>query len=85
MSDGFILPVKVLYRIGGFMPKIEVDITRCKGCELCIPACPEDVIALSETFAPSGYYPAVMVKPDDCTGCKLCAYVCPDVAIEVWK
>lgn len=67
------------------MPKIEVDIRRCKGCELCIPACPEDVIGLAGTFSPSGYYPATMVKPENCTGCKLCAYVCPDVAIEVWK
>lgn len=67
------------------MPKIEVDITRCKGCELCIVVCPEDVIALSEDFAPSGYYPAIPVKAEECTGCKLCAYVCPDVAIEVWK
>ncbi len=67
------------------MPKIEVDIERCKGCELCIPACPEDVLELSETFASSGYYPVELVRPDGCTGCKLCAYVCPDVAIEVWK
>jgi 2-oxoglutarate ferredoxin oxidoreductase subunit delta len=67
------------------MPKIEVDIVRCKGCELCIAACPEDVIGLSENFAASGYYPATMVKPENCTGCKLCAYVCPDIAIEVWK
>ncbi len=67
------------------MPKIEVDIVRCKGCELCIPSCPENVIELSQTFAPSGYYPATMARPDDCTGCKMCAYVCPDVAIEVWK
>ncbi|NLI15852.1 MAG: 4Fe-4S binding protein [candidate division Zixibacteria bacterium] len=67
------------------MPKIEVDIKRCKGCELCIVACPEGVIALSKTFAPSGYYPAMMAKPEACTGCRQCAYVCPDVAIEVWK
>ena len=67
------------------MPKIEVDIVRCKGCEYCVVACPHDCIALSGTFAPSGYYPAALVKPEACTGCKLCAVVCPDVAIEVWK
>ena len=67
------------------MPKIEVDIKRCKGCEYCIIACPEDVLVLSETFSSSGYYPAKLVRPEECTGCKLCAYVCPDVAIEVWK
>ncbi len=67
------------------MPKIEVDMVRCKGCELCVVACPEEVIEISKNFAPSGYYPATMARPDDCTGCKMCAYVCPDVAIEVWK
>lgn len=67
------------------MPKIEVDIVRCKGCELCVVACPEEVIALSKNFAASGYYPAELIDPDGCTGCKMCAYVCPDVAIEVWK
>jgi 2-oxoglutarate ferredoxin oxidoreductase subunit delta len=67
------------------MPKIEVNKVRCKGCELCIPACPKDVIGLSKTFAPSGYYPATMIKPEACNGCRLCAFVCPDVAITVYK
>ena len=65
------------------MPKIEVDINRCKGCELCVVACPYKVIGMSKKFASTGYYPAVMVKPEKCTGCTLCTMVCPDVAIEV--
>ncbi len=65
--------------------KIEVDIVRCKGCELCILACPQDVLALSDTFSASGYYPAYMKNPENCTGCALCAIACPDVAITVWK
>jgi 2-oxoglutarate ferredoxin oxidoreductase subunit delta len=32
------------------MPKIDVDTIRCKGCELCIPACPKKVIGLSKSF-----------------------------------
>jgi len=67
------------------MPKIEVDEKRCKGCELCIVACPHEVIALSKNFSPNGYHPACMDKPEACTGCMLCAFVCPDVAIEVYK
>ncbi|MFH0930343.1 MAG: 4Fe-4S dicluster domain-containing protein [Candidatus Zixiibacteriota bacterium] len=67
------------------MPRIEVDIKRCKGCELCVVACPYKVIGMSEKFASTGYYPATTVKPEKCTGCILCALVCPDVAIEVYK
>ncbi len=67
------------------MSRIEVDEKRCKGCELCIIACPFEVLALSKKFSSSGYYPAVMVHPEKCTGCILCALVCPEVAIEVYK
>jgi 2-oxoglutarate ferredoxin oxidoreductase subunit delta len=67
------------------MPRIEVNTNRCKGCELCIPACPYKVIGLSEKFSANGYYPATMVNPENCNGCRLCAFVCPDVAITVYK
>lgn len=67
------------------MPRIEVDEKRCKGCGLCVIACPFGVLALSDVFSSSGYYPAKMVEPEKCTGCTLCALVCPDVAIEVYK
>ena len=67
------------------MPRIEVDEKRCKGCELCVIACPFEVLALSKKFSSTGYYPAIMVLPEKCTGCTLCALVCPDAAIEVYK
>jgi 2-oxoglutarate ferredoxin oxidoreductase subunit delta len=67
------------------MPRIDVNTKRCKGCELCIPACPYKVIGLSKTFSATGYYPAMMVNPEECNGCRLCAFVCPDVAITVYK
>ncbi|MCP4633042.1 MAG: 4Fe-4S dicluster domain-containing protein [candidate division Zixibacteria bacterium] len=65
--------------------RIEVDHVRCKGCELCLVACPKDVLALADEFSANGYYPATMVNPDNCNGCALCAIACPEVAIEVWK
>ena len=30
---------------------IRIDVERCKGCELCIPACPVDVLSMSEAPA----------------------------------
>lgn len=66
------------------MPKITVDETFCKGCELCVSACPKNLIALSETkITEKGYHPAELTRPEECTGCASCAVMCPDVAITV--
>jgi len=67
------------------MAKIVVDEERCKGCELCIPACPKHIMVMSEKFNKKGYHPAKQIKPEECTGCAFCAITCPDVAIEVYK
>ncbi|MCX6138253.1 MAG: 4Fe-4S dicluster domain-containing protein [Ignavibacteriales bacterium] len=56
----------------------------CKGCELCIAACPQDTLALSPQINRRGYRYAVMVQ-DNCTGCINCALVCPDSAITVYR
>lgn len=61
---------------------IENDI--CKGCELCIQACPQESLGLSSQINRSGYRYAVLVK-DNCTGCINCALVCPDAAITVYR
>ncbi len=64
--------------------KIVIDIERCKGCYLCIEACPRDILEPGDKMNIGGCYP-VRQKPDgDCTGCTLCARVCPDAAIEVY-
>jgi len=68
------------------MPKIEIDELRCKGCGLCVIACPKKLIALSNQINSHGYTPAVYNEDEDrCTGCALCAEMCPDVAIKVFK
>ena len=64
--------------------KIIINAERCKGCLLCISACPNDCIAVSDTANSMGYFPAE-ANNDNCTGCALCALVCPDVAIEVHR
>ncbi len=65
--------------------KVEIDITRCKGCGYCVLTCPKGVLKLGETLSASGYFIAEAVTPQQCTGCALCAEICPDVAIEVWR
>ena len=64
---------------------VVVDTERCKGCDLCVIACPSEVLALSKELNPKGYNFAHMVNPDACTGCAACAYVCPDACITVYK
>lgn len=64
---------------------IVVNTARCKGCSLCINACPKDVIALAKKVNVSGYNYAEAANPDACIGCASCAIVCPDGCISVYK
>ncbi|MBN1591960.1 MAG: 4Fe-4S binding protein [Candidatus Coatesbacteria bacterium] len=65
--------------------RVVIDKDLCKGCELCIGACPKGVLAMSTKINAKGYFYSEAVNPDDCIGCALCAMSCPDVAIEVYK
>jgi len=60
----------------------------CKGCRLCITACPKKIVVMDEGRLNSkGFHPATVRAEDmeKCTSCAFCATICPDVAIEVWK
>ncbi len=65
--------------------RIVVNEAYCKGCELCVGACPQKVMALSsERITAKGYHPAELISPG-CTGCAVCAVVCPEAAIVVYR
>lgn len=64
---------------------VEVDVLHCKGCELCVHACPSNVLALSKNVNEKGYAYAYMQNPEACIGCANCAYICPDGCIKVYK
>jgi 2-oxoglutarate ferredoxin oxidoreductase subunit delta len=60
-----------------------IDAEACKGCELCIPACPPDVLSMSAAVNEAGYrYP---VLHEGCTGCTACQLVCPDFVFTVYR
>jgi len=65
--------------------KIVVDGDVCKGCALCVAACPKKIMRLSGRLNKKGYNTAECSSQDDCISCTLCAVMCPDTAITVYK
>lgn len=63
---------------------IIIDIEKCKGCELCASACPQESLELSRKINSKGYHYIVKIE-DNCTGCTNCALVCPDGVIKVYR
>ena len=58
---------------------------RCKGCELCIPACPPGVLALDTGVVNRlGYHPVQLLDAARCTSCARCAKVCPDAVFTIF-
>ena len=56
--------------------KIKIIGERCKGCEICVVYCPEDVLAMKDLVVS-------VSNLDKCTGCMRCELFCPDFAIYV--
>lgn len=66
------------------MPAIHVDESLCKGCEMCVIACPKHIIELDMSrINTKGYHPAKLTDESKCIGCGSCRTMCPDVAITV--
>ena len=64
---------------------IVVDTERCKGCNLCVVACPLNLISLAKEVNMKGYSFAVQANHEACNGCASCATVCPDGCITVYR
>lgn len=57
--------------------QLRIDGEECKGCGLCIEACPPKVISLSERLNHYGYRTAVYAG-SGCTACGICFMACPE-------
>ncbi|MGD1034427.1 MAG: ferredoxin family protein [Candidatus Dormibacteria bacterium] len=56
---------------------VAVDIDECKGCGLCVEACPPRVLRLSAELNRHGYHPAEYLGAG-CTACGICYFACPE-------
>lgn len=66
------------------MAKVSFNEERCKGCGLCVSACPKGIVALAkDKINAKGYHPAGVSEQDKCIGCASCALMCPDTVITV--
>lgn len=66
------------------MAVLEFKTDYCKGCGLCVHACPKGVLKLAEDkINKKGHHPVVADKPELCIGCAFCAMMCPDCIIKV--
>jgi NAD-dependent dihydropyrimidine dehydrogenase PreA subunit len=57
--------------------RMQIRPERCKSCRLCVAACPEGAIRISDKLNDMGYHPAEFFR-DECAGCGICYIVCPE-------
>ncbi|MCL2004311.1 MAG: 4Fe-4S dicluster domain-containing protein [Oscillospiraceae bacterium] len=68
------------------MSKVTINPNLCKGCGLCINACPKKILRISQDkLNDKGFHPAELTDEDACVSCAFCAVMCPDSIIKVVK
>ena len=64
--------------------KVSFEQDLCKGCALCVAACPLKIVELDKGMInKKGYNPATVLQMEKCIGCANCATMCPDCVIEI--
>ena len=59
-------------------PRIDIKVSWCKGCGLCVEYCNRGVLEMN------GTKPRV-VQAERCSRCLQCEAICPDFAIDIDK
>jgi 2-oxoglutarate ferredoxin oxidoreductase subunit delta len=65
---------------------VAIRADKCKGCLLCVEACPQKVLKPGKALNRLGYHAVEFVDSCACTACGLCFYACPEPdAVAVFK
>ncbi len=67
------------------MAKVTFREDICKGCGLCVTACPKKIVKLGDKLNAKGYRTAGITDQSACIACAFCATMCPDCVITVEK
>ena len=68
------------------MAKVTFLTDACKGCELCVAACPKKIVEMQkDRLNAKGFHPAGITDEAKCIACGFCAVMCPDCIITVEK
>ena len=57
-------------------PEIQVKVSWCKGCGLCVEYCNRGVLEMRDGLP-------VVLQAEKCSRCLMCEVICPDFAITV--
>jgi len=60
--------------------RVEVHPDQCKGCGLCVAACPTHSLELGSGLNVLGYHPVEFQNGTGCNGCGICFFSCPEPA-----
>ncbi|MBV8177295.1 MAG: 4Fe-4S dicluster domain-containing protein [Mycobacterium sp.] len=63
---------------------VVIDVEACKGCDLCIDACPKDVLVMTTNEVNTRGYRYPQLLPG-CIACKAGTQICPDFVFQVYR
>ncbi len=62
----------------------KADTNLCKGCRLCVGACPKQAIIPLQELNKKGYE-IIKIDEEKCIGCGMCYTMCPDYVFTIVK
>jgi len=65
--------------------KVVINREKCKGCYLCVRACPMKVLEKDTEPNSTGTYPSKPANLEKCIACGNCFEVCPDVCFQIFE